>query len=52
MIVLVMGLMLYSESIPKEVRRCSIHSTIDSKGFTDFVQTCRIYIVVDSSDFS
>jgi len=44
-IILAFALMLYSEGMPKEVRKCSIQSAIDSQGFTDFIQTCRIHIV-------
>ena len=44
-VILAFALMLYSGSMPKEVRKCSIHSAIDSQGFTDFIQTCRIHIV-------
>lgn len=47
MVTVMAALLVYSQSMPKEVRGCSIHSAIDSEGFTDFVQTCRTYIVIE-----
>ena len=44
-LILLPALVCYPQTTPPEIRKCVIHSTIDNQGYTDFVQTCRMYVV-------
>jgi hypothetical protein len=43
---LLMGVALIAMplSVPVEVRWCPVTVTVDSLGFTDLVQSCRVYV--------